>query len=315
MSNCLKNALITGGAGFIGSHIAEELVRRGVKVTVLDNLASGHLKNIDALKDAVAFVEGDIRDETVLAQVTEGVDVVFHQAAVVSVTKTVEEPVGSSAVNDLGTVKVLDAARRNKVRRVVLASSSAVYGDEPRSPKVESMSPQPLSPYAVQKLTNEYYASLYYRLYGLETVCLRYFNVYGPRQDPSSPYSGVISIFMTRATGNCAPVIYGQGRQTRDFVFVKDVVQANLMAAEMQDAAGQVYNVGTGDSVEINVLWEKIAGLAHCRLIPEYAPARPGDIVHSLAGIRKIQDSLGFRPSVTFDEGLSLTFAWYEQNT
>ena len=314
MSNRIKKALITGGAGFIGSHIAEELVGMGVEVVILDNLASGHLRNIAAIKDAITFVEGDIRDEAVLAQVTENVDVVFHQAAVVSVTKTVDEPVGSTAVNDLGTVKVLDAARRNKVGRVVLASSSAVYGDEPRSPKVESMIPQPLSPYAVQKLTNEYYASLYCRLYGLETVCLRYFNVYGPRQDPSSPYSGVISIFMTRATGDRAPTIYGQGRQTRDFVFVKDVVQANLLAAQSEDAEGQVYNVGTGDSVEINMLWKRIADLASCELKPAYADARPGDIVHSLASIQKIKDSLGFRPSVTFEEGLSRTFVWYEQN-
>ena len=309
-----KRALITGGAGFIGSHIAEELVHRGVQVTVLDNLSSGHPENLAELKNNLTFVQGDIQDEKALAHVTKGIDVVFHQAAVVSVTRTVAEPVSSSAINDLGTLKVLEAARGNGVRRVVLASSSAVYGDDPQLPKIESMVPHPLSPYAVQKLTNEHYAFLYYRLYGLETVCLRYFNVYGPRQDPSSPYSGVISIFMTRATANAAPTIYGDGHQTRDFVFVKDVVQANLLAAIRPEAAGQVFNVGTSDSIEINRLWENIAWLSSSRVKPQYTEARAGDIIHSLAGIQKIKDRLGFQPSISFDEGLSQTFAWYKLN-
>ena len=309
-----KKALITGGAGFIGSHIAEELVHRGIQVTVLDNLSSGHPENLAEIKNNLTFVQGDIQDEKVLAHVTKGIDVVFHQAAVVSVTRTVAEPVSSGAINDLGTLKVLEAARGNRVRRVVLASSSAVYGDDPQLPKIESMVPHPLSPYAVQKLTNEYYASLYCRLYGLETVCLRYFNVYGPRQDPSSPYSGVISIFMTRAAASAAPMIYGDGHQTRDFIFVKDVVQANLLAAARLEAAGQVFNVGTSDSIEINRLWDNIAKLSSSRLKPQYLEARPGDIIHSLAGIQKIKDRLGFQPSMSFDEGLSQTFAWYKLN-
>ena len=314
MAKAIKKALITGGAGFIGSHIAETLVQQGCDITVLDNLASGHLENLESIKDDITFVRGDIQDEKVLAEVAEGCDAVFHQAAVVSVTKTVTEPVSSTAVNDLGTLKVLEAARRNNVQRVILASSSAVYGDDPQLPKIESMTPHPLSPYAVQKLTNEYYAFLYHRLYDLETVCLRYFNVYGPRQDPSSPYSGVISIFMARATSGSAPIIYGNGHQTRDFVFVKDVVQANILAASSEAAAGQVFNVGTSDSIEINTLWYKIARLAQCALEPEYADARPGDIVHSLAGIQKARERLGFRPSKSFDEGLAQTFAWYRRD-
>jgi nucleoside-diphosphate-sugar epimerase len=315
MAKGFQRALITGGAGFIGSHIAEELVRQGCIVTVLDNLASGRLKNLEAIKTGVRFVQGDIQDEPVLAEVAQGCDVVFHQAAVVSVTKTVAEPVSSTAVNDLGTLKVLEAARQNGVKRVVLASSSAVYGDDPQLPKIESMATNPLSPYAVQKLTNEYYALLYQRLYGLETVCLRYFNVYGPRQDPSSPYSGVISIFMTQAKRGLAPTIYGDGHQSRDFVFVKDVVQANILAADSPGAPGQVFNVGTGNSIDISTLWSQIADLAQCSAAPQYADSRPGDIVHSVAGIKKARERLGFSPAVSFDQGVAQTFDWYKRNT
>ena len=315
MAKGFQRALITGGAGFIGSHIAEELVRQGCLVTVLDNLASGRLKNLESIKTGVKFVQGDIQDEPVLAEAAQGCDVVFHEAAVVSVTKTVAEPVSSTAVNDLGTLKVLEAARQNRVKRVVLASSSAVYGDDPQLPKIESMATGPLSPYAVQKLTNEYYALLYQRLYGLETVCLRYFNVYGPRQDPSSPYSGVISIFMTQAKRGLAPIIYGDGLQSRDFVFVKDVVQANILAASSPGASGQVFNVGTGNSIDISTLWSKIADLAQCSATPQYADSRPGDIVHSVAGIKMAQAHLGFSPAVSFDQGLAQTFDWYKRNT
>ena len=315
MATTFQKALITGGAGFIGSHIAEELVQQGCAVTVLDNLTSGHLENLEAVMSKVDFVRGDIQDEQILSDVIQGCDVVFHQAAVVSVTKTVTDPVQSTAVNDLGALKVLEAARRNGVKRVVLASSSAVYGDDPQLPKVESMSPQPLSPYAVQKLTNEHYAFLYANLYGLSTVCLRYFNVYGPRQDPSSPYSGVISIFMTRAKSGTAPTIYGDGRQSRDFVFVKDVVQANMLAANNSAAPGQVFNVGTGESIEINMLWGKIAELARCSAAPSYTDSRPGDIVRSVAGIQKAREMLGFYPAVSLDQGLAHTFAWYKGQT
>lgn len=310
----MKNVLITGGAGFIGSHIVEALVARGCDVTVIDNLASGHIENLEGLSDQVNFIEGDIRDEALLSRATKGCDVIFHQAAVVSVTQTVAEPVSSTDVNDMGTLKVLDAARKNSVKRVVLASSSAVYGDAPQSPKVETMAPKPLSPYAVQKLTNEFYADLYFRLYGIETVCLRYFNVYGPRQDPSSPYSGVISIFMKKAADKSVPTIYGNGRQTRDFVFVKDVVQANILAATSDDTPGKVFNVGTGVTISIKDLWYNISELNGYEADPEYAQARPADIVHSLSSIQEATDRMGFQPSVPLNDGLSQTFYWYQKD-
>ncbi|KJS33485.1 MAG: hypothetical protein VR64_01510 [Desulfatitalea sp. BRH_c12] len=314
MNRTLHKALVTGGAGFIGSHLVEKLVDQGCEVTVLDNLSSGHMANLASVADRVAFVKGDIKDDRTLNKVSKGCQAIFHQAAVVSVTQTVKEPLSSALVNDLGTIKVLDAARRNGVPRVVIASSSAVYGDAPQLPKTESMNPAPLSPYAVQKLTNEYYADLYCRLYGLETVCLRYFNVYGPRQDPSSPYSGVISIFMLRAANGVAPMIYGDGRQTRDFVFVEDVVQANLLAAATPAAAGRVFNVGTSNSVEINQLWQMIAAMAGCTMTPLYDQPREGDIVHSLASIQRAKEILGFQPSISFEEGLRRTFQWYRQS-
>jgi len=314
MALTLGKALVTGGAGFIGSHIAEALVAQGCEVTVLDNLSSGRLANLDVIRERITFVEGDIEDPEVLSSAARGCDTVFHQAAVVSVPQTIHQPVTSAAVNDLGTIKVLEAARQNGVRRAVLASSSAVYGDVPQLPKTESMAPSPLSPYAIQKLTNEFYAELYHRMYGLQTVCLRYFNVYGPRQDPSSPYSGVISIFMRKALENQQPIIYGDGRQTRDFVFVKDVVQANILAATHESVSGRVYNIGTSNSVEINALWHSIAALAGCGLSPEHADARPGDIVHSLASIQRAKDQLGFQPVHDFSEGLQKTFEWYRQH-
>lgn len=310
----IQKALVTGGAGFIGSHLVETLVQNGCEVLVLDNLSSGHLSNLDSVKDKITFIQGDIEDDQTIERVTWGCDAIFHQAAVVSVTKTVEDPVFSARVNDLGAIKVLDAARKNGVRRVVMASSSAVYGDAPQLPKIESMIPAPLSPYAVQKLTNEYYAALYSKLYGIETACLRYFNVYGPRQDPSSPYSGVISIFMMRALKSEKPVIYGDGHQTRDFIYVKDVVQANLLAATSASAAGKVFNVGTSNSVEVNTLWKMVATLAQCTVEPEHEAPRTGDIVHSLSGIQRAKELLGFEPSVSFEQGLRKTFEWYRED-
>jgi nucleoside-diphosphate-sugar epimerase len=305
------SALVTGGAGFIGSHLVDELAANGCRVTVLDNLSTGHRRNIEHLADRIEFIEGDIRDAALLDKVIEGCEVVFHQAAVVSVTQSVEDPSHACDVNDLGTVRVLDACRRKGVRRVVLASSSAVYGDDPQLPKSEDMSPRPLSPYAVQKLTGEYYASVFKELYGLETVCLRYFNVFGPRQDPSSPYSGVISIFMSMATAGQAPTIYGDGGQTRDFVYVKDVVQANMLAATDAAAAGRVFNVGTGKDICIRDLWELIGELSGFRAAPLFGAPRAGDIRESVSDIHKIEDLLGFSPQVDLRRGLIDTLAWY----
>lgn len=307
----IGHALVTGGAGFIGSHLVDELVANGVQVTVIDNLSSGHRRNLDHLGDRIDFVEGDIRDAGLMNQVVSGCEVVFHQAAVVSVSNTVKDPSHSCEVNDLGTVRVLDASRRNGVRRVVMASSSAVYGDDPRMPKTEEMAPKPLSPYAVQKLTGEFYASVFGGLYGLETVCLRYFNVFGPRQDPSSPYSGVISIFMNKAAAGEAPTIYGDGDQTRDFIYVKDVVRANVLAATEAAATGRVFNVGTGSFIRIIDLWNLIGSISTVKIDPVFGPPRAGDIRESVSDIGRIQQSLGFRPQVALRQGLIETMDWY----
>jgi UDP-glucose 4-epimerase len=306
-----SRALVTGGAGFIGSHLADALVSAGCEVCILDNLSSGRLENLSHLGDRITFIEGDIRDAGTLAEAARGCEVVFHEAAVVSVTKTVAAPVETAAVNDMGTLQVLETARRSDVRRVVLASSSAVYGDDPEMPKHEKMRPKPMSPYAVQKLTGEYYARLYHELYDIETVSLRYFNVYGPRQDPSSPYSGVISIFMTRALSGEPPVIYGDGEQRRDFVFVADVVRANLMAAGAPGAGGGIFNVGTASAMTVNDLWRRIAGLAGMDAAPVHAAPRAGDIRESRSSIARAAAALGFHPDYDFEKGIAATMAWY----
>jgi nucleoside-diphosphate-sugar epimerase len=309
------SALVTGGAGFIGSHLAEALADGGCRVTVLDNLASGNEANLRTAADRVRFIRGDIRDREAVEAAAQGVEVVFHLAAVVSVPKTVADPIGSTEVNELGSLNVLEAARRLKARRLVFASSSAVYGDEPTLPKREAMPPRPLTPYAVQKLSVEYHLKVYGSLYGLETASLRFFNVFGPRQDPSSPYSGVISVFMTRALNAEPPVIYGDGRQSRDFIYVADVVQALIAAASSPAAPGGVFNVGTGSAVTVLRLWESIASLAGIRMIPSHGPARVGDVPHSVAAVDSARDRLGFLPQVSLEDGLRRTLDWYREST
>jgi len=309
-----KYALVTGGAGFIGSHLVEALVSAGCKVNVLDNLSSGKTANLKHLSDQITFFQEDIRNRKVLAGALEGCEVVFHLAAMVSVPQTVENPIDSAAVNDSGTLYVLEAARQQKVRRFVFSSSCAVYGDDPRLPKRENMMPRPLSPYAAQKLAAEYYARVYYDLYGFETTVLRYFNVYGPRQDPSSPYSGVISIFMTKALQNQPAVIYGNGNQSRDFIYVQDVVKANLLAATAKNATGRVMNIGSARAVIIKQLWQKICMLSGCRLEPWHVSKRPGDINESLADIEAAKEFLDFEPEVSLEDGLKRTFEWYRNN-
>lgn len=307
-----KKALVTGGAGFIGSHLVEALVAAKCGVTVLDNLSSGNLSNLEPLKDRITFHQGDIRQRNILEEAAQGCDVIFHLAAVVSVPQTVDNPVESAEVNDIGTLNVFEAARSRNVRRIVFSSSCAVYGDDPSLPKIETMSPMPTSPYAIQKLSAEHYARIYNELYGVEGVSLRYFNVFGPRQDPSSPYSGVISIFMTRALSKQAPMIYGDGNQSRDFVYVKDVVNANLLAASMNQPRGSIFNIGTGSQVRINQLWEKIAFLSGQKnLEPRYGAARAGDILRSYAGMDLAKSKLKFDPECSLEQGLELTLEWY----
>jgi UDP-glucose 4-epimerase len=306
-----KKALVTGGAGFIGSHLVEELLSEGCQVTVIDDLSTGCLSNLSHIKDRITFYKADICDQETLGKASKDCDIIFHLAAVVSVPKTVDKPVDSAMVNEMGTLFVLEAARKNNVKRVVFASSSAVYGDDPVLPKHENMNPRPQSPYAVQKLSGEFYTRLYLDLFGLETVSLRYFNVYGPRQDPSSPYSGVISILMTKASSKEHPVIYGDGNQYRDFIFVKDVVRFNLLAADAGKANGKIFNVGTGRFIRINSLWEMISKLAGIDIKPEYEPPRPGDILESVADIDRAEKFLGFKPDYSFEKGLKETFEYY----
>jgi len=314
MKNKIKKALVTGGAGFIGSHITDALVSNGCQVAVIDNLSTGKLSNLEHVKDKIKFYKGDILDQVILEKAVKNCDVIFHQAAIVSVPWSVENPVDSAMVNEMGTLSVLESARKNNVRRVVSASSSAVYGDDPQLPKSENMALKPLSPYAVQKLTGEYYSGLYYKLYGLETVCMRYFNVYGPRQDPTSPYSGVISIFMSNAVSQKTPVIYGDGNQYRDFVFINDVVRANLLAASTDGARGEVFNVGTGKYVTINGLWEMACELSGLNIKPEHESPKPGDIVESVANIDHAQKILKYKPEYSFKNGLEITFNWYKKS-
>ena len=310
----MKNVLVTGGAGFIGSHLVDGLLSAGCRVSVIDDLSTGHLSNLKHVYDQITFYRGDIRDQDLLPKATEGCDTVFHHAAMISVPRTVAQPVEAAMINDIGTLLVLETARTAGVKRVVLASSCAVYGDDPELPKHEEMEPKPLSPYAVQKLTGELYATLYNSLYGLEAVNLRYFNVFGPRQDPSSPYSGVISIFINKAMEKAAAVIYGDGNQYRDFIFVKDVVKANLLAARRDEAIGKLFNIGTGSFTRINQLWEMICDLSSQTIDPVFEPPRPGDILESVANIASTKSILGFEPEFEFLQGLAATFDWYRKN-
>jgi len=313
MEPSIQHALVTGGAGFIGSHLVDRLVAQGTRVTVIDNLSTGRPENLDRSRAHIRFFHGDIRDGDLLGEAIAGCDVVFHLAAVVSVTETVDDPLTSASINDQGTLAVLETARTQGCARVVLSSSCAVYGDDPRMPKDEGMRPKPMSPYAVQKLAGELYAGVYSDLFGLETVCLRYFNVYGPRQDPSSPYSGVISIFMSRALKRQPVTIYGDGLQYRDFIYVQDVVDANLLAAVQPAVGGGVFNIGTGRRVRINDLWTAVASIAGWHRPPVYASPRSGDIRESVADVERSGRRLGFTPAVAFEKGLAETYAWYRQ--
>jgi len=310
-------ALVTGGAGFIGSHITQELCRRGASVVVLDNLTLGNVRNLDWKKpgDQVEFVEGDIRDTALLAKLMPGVEWVFHQGALPSVPRSVSAPQETNAHNLEGTLNVLVAARDAGVKRLMFASSSSIYGNADARMKHESLPPQPLSPYGLQKYGGERYAQLFHQLYGFETVSLRYFNVFGPRQAFDSPYSGVIAKFCTAMLAGQAPVIFGDGTQARDFTFVDNAVAANLRAAEApaEKAAGKFFNVACGDSIDLLKLVKDINQLTGQNLQPKFEPRRAGDILHSLADISAARECLGYEPGVSWEEGLRRTLEFYRQ--
>ncbi|MEN8206948.1 MAG: SDR family oxidoreductase [Pseudomonadota bacterium] len=299
--------LVTGGAGFIGSHISDRLLADGHRVRILDNFSTGKHENIP-VSDDVEVIEGDVGNYDTVRTAMEQVDIVYHEAAIASVPETVGNPLASERINYRGTLNILEAARHAGVKRVMFACSAAVYGDLPELPKQESMPVKPLSPYAVDKLASEQACQMYTHLYGLETVSLRYFNVFGPRQDPSSPYSGVISIFSDTLNQGKQPTIYGDGEQTRDFVYVSDVVAANIKAATAPSAAGKAINIATGGKLSINALLKTICDLKGQPFEPQYKPGRQGDIRHSRADISAAREFLDWEPVVAFEDGLRMLF-------
>jgi len=305
--------LITGIGGFIGSSLARALLKRGEQVRGVDNFSTGKLENVAEIRDRIDFHEADILDLGAMKSACQGVDYVLHQAAIPSVPKSVLDPLGSNQANVDGTVNILVAARDAGVKRVVYAASSSAYGDTPTLPKHEGMVPNPISPYAVAKLASEHYMISFYRCYGLETVALRYFNIFGPRQDPSSPYSGVLAKFITQMLRGEQPTIFGDGEQSRDFTYIDNAVDANLLAcqAPAAECAGQVFNVATGRRVTLNETFELLRGLTSYSGKPNYGPERGGDIKHSLADISKAETHLRYRPRVNFEEGLRRTVDWY----
>ena len=302
--------LVTGGAGFIGSHLCEELVRRGESVRVVDSLITGKRANI-ALLPRVEFIHGDLADLDVARRAVDGVEYVLHQAAIPSVPRSVEDPIGSNRANIDASVNVLVAARDARVRRVVYAGSSSAYGNAERLPKIETMPTSPLSPYALQKLVVEQYCQLFTSLYGLETVTIRYFNVFGPRQDPSSPYSGVISLFIGALCDGRQPTIFGDGEQTRDFTYVANVVDGVLRATQAKGVSGEVINVATGGRVSLNELFKAVRDAVGSNVEPTYRPPRAGDVKDSQADISKARRVLGYTPIVPFEQGLRNTVEWY----
>lgn len=307
------SVLVTGGAGFIGSHLVDKLVQLGAKVKVLDDFSTGKRENIAHLLDGkLELIEGSLTDAETVRRAVEGVEVVFHQGALPSVARSVEDPLTTHQVNATGTLLLLLASRDAGVGRVVFASSSSIYGDTPTLPKREDMTPNPKSPYALSKLIGEHLCRLFWELYGLETVSLRYFNIFGPRQDPASQYAAVIPRFVTALLKGERPVIYGDGEQTRDFTFVENCIQANLLAATKPNVAGEVFNVGAGVQTSVNDLFRLIRSLIGADDIePIYAPPRPGDVRHSLAEITKAERLLGYKPVVSLEEGLKLTIDWF----
>jgi len=308
-------ALVTGGAGFIGSHIASALTTAGARVRVIDDLSTGYQENLDEIGGEIDFIQGSLADESVLRPALEDVELVFHEAAIPSVPRSVDDPRQTHVASVDSTFSLLLAAKEKGVRRLVYAASSSAYGDKPILPKVEDMLPEPLSPYAVAKLVGEYYAQVFTRVYGLETLSLRYFNVFGPRQDPSSQYSGVISRFIGDLLSDRRPVIYGDGEQSRDFTYIDNVEDANLKAAETSKGIGQIINVANGERITLNQLFDELKELTgKADVVVDYQEPRAGDVKHSLADISRAREFLGFEPKVDLRTGLQLTMDWWKKS-
>jgi nucleoside-diphosphate-sugar epimerase len=306
--------LITGGAGFIGSNLAHALVARGETVRILDDFSTGRPQNLVGIEDRIEVVRGDLRDPAAVERAVEGAAIILHQAALNSNPRSIQEPGPTNAVNVTGTLHLLEAARQAGVRRVVYASSSSVFGDTPGLPKTEDMPLSPKAPYGVSKLAAEFYCRVFTQVYGLETISLRYFNVFGPRQHPDSEYAAVIPRFLRRMMAGQRPVIYGDGEQSRDFTAVANVVEANLLAAEVPQAAGQVFNIACGETSSLNQLVAWLNQALGTDLVPVYEPPRPADIRHSYASIQRAEDVLGYRPRRDVREGLRQTVAWFKEH-
>ena len=311
----MSHYVVTGGAGFIGSAIVRALLREGArKVVVIDNLLTGHESNLEEVRGSVDFQHADIRRYEEIAPLVHGAAVVFHEAAIPSVPRSIDEPVPSHEVNIDGTFNVMLASKEGSVGRVVYAASSSAYGDSEVLPKIESMMPRPKSPYALQKLVGEYYSNIFAAVYGLETVAIRYFNVYGPRQDPSSPYSGVLSVFMKAVLERRAPTIYGDGETSRDFTYVDDVADLNLKAARAPNVSGNTYNGGNGGRITLNEAWALVQKLEGVHIPAGYGPFRAGDVRHSQADTAAAIRDLGHAPKISFEEGMRRTLEWYRQD-
>ena len=303
--------LVTGGAGFIGSNTVDELVRRGHSVVVLDDFSSGKEENLTEVRNKITFIKGSITDIEVVRKAMHEAEYVLHLAAKTSVPRSVKDPIETNKINIDGTLNVLVAAKELKVKRVVFAASSSAYGETPTLPKVETMQPEPISPYGVTKYVGELYGQAFGRCYGLENVALRYFNIFGPRQDPSSPYSGVLAKFCSAFLEDTQPVVFGDGEQTRDFTYVENAVQANLLACEAPSVSGKVFNVGVGGRVSLNEVVRALGKISGKTLETKYEPPRDGDIRDSQADISQARELLGYEPQVSFEEGLSRTYEWY----
>jgi len=309
----MEKYLVTGGAGFIGSNIAEELVKRGHPVRIIDNFFTGKRENISSFLDKIELIEGDIRDYDVCKRALEGVDFVSHQAALPSVPRSIEDPLLTTEINIKGTLNILLASREAKVKGFVFASSSSVYGDDPNLPKKEGNVGNPLSPYAISKLAGEKYCRVFSQIFGLSTVCLRYFNIFGPRQDPSSQYAAVIPNFINRMLKGESPTIFGDGEQSRDFTYVSNVVEANILASKAQGISGEIFNIAWGEKTTVNSLALNLNEILKEEISPSYDEPRPGDVRHSFADISKAKKMLKYEPLVSFGKGLKETVSWYKE--